>query len=99
MIEEKEKEIRKYTFQFNEVKNEYNNGVNYNKKLQNQLKTEKNENSKLNELIQNNKNLNNDKILNMKEKEDIFEIKPELNDVEEENLKEIAGLMKNLLDE
>ena len=35
----------------------------------------------------------------MKEKEDIFEIKPELNDVEEENLKEIAGLMKNLLDE
>ena len=33
------------------------------------------------------------------EKEESFEIKPELNDVEEENLKEIAGLMKNLLEE
>ena len=50
--------------------------------------------------MQNNKNLNfNDKIGNTKEKEEIFEVKPELNDVEEENLKEIAGLMKNLLDE
>ena len=37
MIEEREKEIRKYTFQLTEVKNEYNNGMNYNKQLQNQI--------------------------------------------------------------
>ena len=96
MIEEREKEIRKYTFELNEVKNEYNKGINYNKKLKNQLNSEKKENSKLNELnelIQNKNNKEN------KEKEESFEVKPELNDVEEENLKEIAGLMKNLLDE
>ena len=47
MIEEREKEIRKYTFELNEVKNEYNKGINYNKKLKNQLNSEKKENSKL----------------------------------------------------
>ena len=60
------------------------------------MNNEKKENSKLNELnelIQNKNNKEN------KEKEESFEVKPELNDVEEENLKEIAGLMKNLLDE
>ena len=106
-IEEREREIRKYTFELNEVKNEYNDGVNYNKKLQNQLSNEKKENSKLNELIQNNKtnnteNNNKENINNIndnKEKEESFEVKPELNDVEEENLKEIAGLMRNLLEE
>ena len=72
MIEEREKEIRKYTFQLTEVKNEYNNGMNYNKQLQNQLNSEKKENSKLNELnelIQNNKNPNNNKENKEKEKE------------------------------
>ena len=105
MIEEREKEIRKYTFQLNEVKNEYDNGINYNKKLKNQLNTVKKENSKLNELndlIQNNKNNKENKEEEKekeKDKEESFEVKPELNDVEEENLKEIAGLMKNLLEE
>ena len=61
----------------------------------------------MNELIQNNKtnnteNNNKENINNIndnKEKEESFEVKPELNDVEEENLKEIAGLMRNLLEE
>ena len=54
----------------------------------------------MNELIQNNKtnnteNNNKENINNIndnKEKEESFEVKPELNDVEEENLKEIANL-------
>ena len=105
LIDEREKEIRKYTFELNEVKNEYNDGVNYNKKLQNQLSNEKKENSKLNELLQNNKtntenNINKEILeIETKEKDESFEVKPELNDVEEENLKEIAGLMRNLLEE
>ena len=67
------------------------------------MNSEKKENSKLNELndlIQNNKNIKETKEEEKdKDKDESFEVKPELNDVEEENLKEIAGLMKNLLEE
>ena len=59
----------------------------------------------MNELLQNNKtntenNINKEILeIETKEKDESFEVKPELNDVEEENLKEIAGLMRNLLEE
>ena len=54
----------------------------------------------MNDLIQNNKNIKENKEEEKdKDKDESFEVKPELNDVEEENLKEIAGLMKNLLEE
>ena len=93
MIEEKENEINNLIKILNEMKGEYNSSINYNKQLENQLKNVRKENSKLNSLIQ---NTTQKKIA---QEESFSEVKPELNDVEEENLKEIAGLMKKVLDE
>ena len=93
MIEEKEKEIINYNKLLNEMKGEFSLNSNYNKQLENQLKNARKENSKLNSLIQ---NTTQKKIV---QEESFEEIKPELNDVEEENLKEIAGLMKKVLEE
>ena len=93
MIEQKDNEIRKYSQILNEMKGEYNSSVNYNKQLENQLKNARSENSKLNSIIQ---NTTQKKITH---EESFSEVKPELNDVEEENLKEIAGLMKKVLEE
>ena len=93
MIEQKDNEIRKYSQILNEMKGEYNSSVNYNKQLENQLKNVRSENSKLNSIIQNSTQKK------ITQEESLSEVKPELNDVEEENLKEIAGLMKKVLEE
>ena len=93
MIEEKEKEIVNLSKTLNEMKGEYNSSININKQLENQLKNARKENSKLNSIIQNSTQKK------LTQEESFSEVKPELNDVEEENLKEIAGLMKKVLDE
>ena len=92
-IEEKEKEIENLKKLLNEMKGEYNSNSNLNKQLENQLKNARKENSQLNSIMQNTTQKK------VPQEESFSEVKPELNEVEEENLKEIAGLMKKVLDE
>ena len=53
-------------------------------------------------MINNNKSKslsNNNTVPQIAEEESLLDLRPELNDVDDDNLKEIAGLMKNVLDE
>ena len=89
IIIEKENEIELLKKFIENLKFQNNNNEQI---LQNQILKATEENKQLNNLLQ---NATKQKI----DEEDLSNVKPELNDLEEDNLKELAGLMKKVLEE
>jgi hypothetical protein len=89
IIIEKENEIELLKKFIENLKFQNNNNE---QMLQNQILKATEENKQLNNLLQ---SATKQKI----DEEDLSNVKPELNDLEEDNLKELAGLMKKVLEE